>query len=99
MSSLPLFKSDDQSLSLMQTRWKSQLDPVISNEIVSGQLLPNVSLINGVTIINHKLGRALIGWFVTDQNAVANIYRSKPKNDTTLTLTSDAAVVVSLWVF
>lgn len=41
----------------------------------------------------------MIGWMLVDQDTLANIYRSKPKNDTTLTLTSDAACVVSLWVF
>lgn len=100
MVNLPLFqKLSDQSFSLMQTKWKSILDVFLGQEILDGNLLSNIPLINGITIINHKLGRKMIGWQIVDQDALASIYRSKPKNDTTLTLTSSAACNISLWVF
>lgn len=99
MSQLPLFKSDDQSLSLLQTKWKSVLDPVLAIPILGGVQLKSISLKAGETVINHLLGRMQQGWFLTDQNASASIYRSKPLNDKTLSLTSSAAVIVSLWVY
>lgn len=83
----------------MQTKWKSILDALLGQEILDGNLLTNVALINGATVINHKLGRKMIGWMIVDQDSLASIYRSKPKNDTTLTLTSSAICNISLWVF
>lgn len=97
---LPLYnKANDQTFIQMQTAWKSQLDPVLANPLVDGILLKNVALDNGETQINHLLGRKPLGWFLVDQNAAASIYRAQPMTILTLTLFSDSAVTVSLWVF
>lgn len=79
--------------------WAQTLNPIVGNPILSGKTLTKIQLINGTTIINHGLGRLMQGWFITDQNALASIYRSTPLNDSTLTLTSSAIVTVNLWVF
>lgn len=84
---------------LAQTQWASQLNPLIKNQLTQGILLTNISLINGVSVINHLLGRMQVGWLITDLNAAAIIYRSQPLNDKTLTLTSDAACVANIWMF
>jgi len=86
-------------LPLMQTQWAQQIDPVLTNILVSGQYLPEVQLINGVTVVNHKLSRKMQGFLICGQNAAANIYYSQPFNDINLTLTSNAVVTVNLWVF
>lgn len=86
-------------LSDMQTQWAQQIDPVLANLMVRGQYLPNVLLINGVTVVNHKLSRKMQGYQICGQNAIADIIFSQPFNDKTLTLTSNAAVTVNLWVF
>lgn len=96
---LPIFQTNIRELSLMQTQWSSLIKPVIDAPINNGVLLPGVVLISGVTVVNHLLGRKLQGWQLTDTNAAATIYRSQPKSDKTLTLTSNAAVTVDLWVF
>lgn len=83
----------------METKWKSILDPVIANNLNNVSILTEVSLINGVTVINHRLGKLLQGWFLLDINGAATIYRSAPFSTTTLTLTSNAAVVVDVGVF
>ena len=83
-------------------RWASILNPVIANPITQGNLLKDVSLSNGTTIVNHKLGKDLSGWFVVGINGVATIYDNQASNQTpnlTLSLTSNAAVIVNLWVF
>lgn len=85
--------------SLQTTRWKSLLDPILANPLNNVSILENVALINGATTINHFLGRQMQGWFITDINGAATIYRSQPMNDKTLTLTSNAAVTVNLGVF
>ncbi len=100
--SLPKFKSDDQSLSLLQTAWASQLDPVLKNALVNGNLLKNVALVSGANVVNHKLGRNLQGYLITRQRASASIYDTQDVNPTpalTLTLNSSAAVTVDLYCF
>lgn len=96
---LPIFQTKDNSLSLMQTRWASQLNPLLANPANNASILKGISLTIGSNVINHKLGHILQGWQIVDIDGVANIYRSAAKNDLTLTLTSDADVTVDLVVF
>ncbi len=85
-------------LEQMAVNWAQALDPIIANPLVQGQMI-SASLINGVTTVNHRLGRKMQGWYLVDINAAAMIYRSQPLNNLTLTLTSNAAAQVTLWVF
>jgi hypothetical protein len=99
---LPFFQTAIQELSLLQTKWKSILDPVISQASVQSIILPNVPLKNGTTVVNHLLGRKLVGWKVIRQRASASIYDTQDSNQTpnlTLVLVSSAAVSVDLEVF
>jgi len=89
-------------LAKMQTTWAQQLNPVISNELLQGQLLTNISLINGNNVVNHKLGRKLIGWFIVGINAPATIYDTQSTNQSpqlTLDLVSSADCLCNMWVF
>lgn len=90
-------------LQAMQTTWATALDPVISNPIVNGLLLQEQSLTTGANIINHKLGRKLVGWYVTRMRGVAaSIYDTQDNNQTpqlTLNLNASTPVVCDLWVF
>lgn len=97
MANLPL-KLD---LPQMQAQWAAALNPVIANAITSGIQLTGVKLANGTTIINHRLGRKMRGWFVTDIDGAATLYKPEtaPFNETTLTLVSSAAVTANLWVY
>ncbi len=96
---LTQFQSDDRNFQLMQNSWASSLNPVLSNPIVNGFVLPNLVLVTGANTINHRLGRMMQGWIVTDQNGAATVYRSAPLNNLTLTLTASAGITVSLYVF
>lgn len=90
------------NLPQMQTTWATQLDPIVINPLVKGQLLTGVELSTGVNAINHKLGRKLQGWIVVGIDGVAEIYdtqRTNQMQQLTLNLTSDADVTVNLWVF
>lgn len=96
---LPSFIFKDKELTLLQSGWAAQLNPLLADPTNNGFVLTGVVLSVGDNVINHKLGRKLQGWIVTDQNAGGSIYRSAPKNNLTLTLTSDADVTIDLWVF
>ncbi len=101
MAQLPLIKLPDPQAMDMETKWKAILDPVIATPISNGLLLTNINLVVGATIINHKLGRMMQGWIITDitDNIGAQIYKSAPLNDKTLTLTSAISTKIALWVF
>lgn len=93
-----------QGLPLQQTQttWATKLDPVISSPLLQGQLLQSVHLISGITIVNHGLGRKLVGWLIVGVDGAATIYDNQAANQMpqlTLSLTSNADVTASLWVF
>jgi len=96
---LPYIQSIDPVLNLLQTKWRSQLNPILAIPMLDGLQLTDVRLVTGVNVINHKLGRKQIGWIVTDTNANEGVYRTEPLNDVNLTLTATGNVTVSLWVY
>lgn len=96
---LPILKSDDQTFMLMQSRWSSEINPLLSKPIIKGLALKDVSLLVGDNNINHLLQDMQQGYLITNQNASANIYRSKPFDERILTLNSDAVVKIDLWVY
>ena len=95
MANLPLNLPQSQR----DTRWKSIIDPLLSNPMTNMSILPNVSLVTGVNVINHGLQQMQQGWVVTDIQGSATVYRSAPFNNLTLTLTASAPVVMSIAVF
>lgn len=96
---LPIFQGGSKEFSLLQTNWAQQLNPLITNPMLQGNLLKGLALLTGANVINHRLSRKLQGWWVVDQDGVANFYRSAAKNDVTLTLTASANVNIDLYVF
>lgn len=89
-------------LPMMQTKWASILNVLLSNPSLSSSILRNVSLANGTTVVNHKLGRPLQGWRIVGINGAATVYDSQASNQTpalTLVLVSSAAVIANLEVF
>jgi hypothetical protein len=92
---LPLNLPDSQ----METKWKSILDPILQNPLNSVNILTNIQLVNGKNTINHLLGRVQQGWFLTDIQGAATIYRLSPFNNLTLVLMSNAEVVCNIGVF
>lgn len=90
------------NLPQMQNTWAQQLNPIIANPIISGNILQNVVLAVGSNVINHKLGKKLQGWYIVRKRGSADIYDTQDSNQMpqlTLTLTSDAVVTVDLAVF
>lgn len=92
---LPLIKDPD----LMQAKWKSILDPVLAKAFLSGQILSSIKVVSGNNVINHRLGRQMQGWILSDIDSNVQVFRSAPFNDLTLTLTSSGSAVLNLLVF
>ena len=99
---LPIYKSEDNSLTLLQTAWATQLNPVLGLPQSSGVILKSISLTAGDNTIDHRLGRDLQGWQLIRIRAAATIYDKQDSNQLksrTLVLNSSAPVVVDLFVF
>lgn len=87
---------------LANPKWAASLNPLLGNPIVNGSLLSGVVLKTGANVINHGLGRKLLGYLVTLNNAAATFYDSQETNqrpELTLILNSSAPATVSLYVF
>jgi hypothetical protein len=97
MAKLP----QNQTLAQLQSKWPAQLNPVLANLLVNGQLLTDQVLNNGTTVINHKMGAPLNGWFLVSPQGAALVYQAsqQPNPTLTLTLVSDAAITTGIWVF
>lgn len=96
-------QSSDAVLNRVQDNIAKQVNPALKSRLSNGILLIGVVIgVSGVAV-NHKLGRKLLGWFVTDQNANAVVWRSDyaaPVNaQAVLNLSASAVVTVNLWVF
>ena len=84
----------------MQSTWSALLNPLLANLLMQGNKISNVSLVANTNLtINHLLGKTQTGWIITDQSAAANVSRSQPFNDLTLTLVASADCTISLWVY
>lgn len=98
-STLPQFQSDDKDFQLMQNKWGSLLNPLLSKAILNGEVVSSVELAVGNTVVNHRLGRKPQGWMITDIDAASTIYRSAAFSELTLTLNSSAAATADIYVF
>lgn len=86
----------------MQPLWASQLNPVLANLLVQGQLLTGIKLLAGANTFNHQLGRTLVGWMVVGIDAASTVYdlqSTNPNKGLTLMLNSSAPCTANIWVF
>lgn len=87
---------------LANPKWAATLNPLLGNPIVNGSLLQGVVLKTGTNVINHGLGRKLMGYMVVLCNAAATFYDNQEENqrpELTLALVSSAPATVSIYVF
>jgi hypothetical protein len=88
----------DQQINRLQDNVADVLGKITPIALLDGVSVTAV-LANGSNVVTHKLGRTPKGWFLTDLNASATIYRSATFSSTTITLTASAACSVVLWIF
>lgn len=89
------------TLAALQTQWAQQLNPVISNVLINGQLLKSIPLVIGTNVINHGLQRNLQGWFLVSPRGSAVVYQAaqQPNGTLSLTVVASAAITTDMWVF
>jgi hypothetical protein len=79
--------------------WAQVLSPIINAPLNNVQIISNYSFKTGKNVLNHGLGKLMLGWFILDPQGLGTLYRSAPFTTTTLTLTSSADFTASLGVF
>lgn len=101
MANLPIFNSDNKDLMLMQTSWKSVINPLLSNPVNQVFVIKDIKLITGNNTINHLQGRALNGYVVLRmKDAFAQIYEvDSPLPKLTIVLNASADTTINLGVF
>jgi hypothetical protein len=104
MPQLPQFQSSDQNFQLMQNRWGSILNPIVTRSQNQSIILKKIQLFaaSNPNIINHLLQQPLQGWKIVRQRAAASIYDSQDTNSSpqlTLYLQTSADVLIDLEVF
>lgn len=87
---------------LANPRWASELNPIVENPLVNGQLLTGIKITTGANVINHGLGRKLQGYIVVMNSASATYWDSQLTNQMaqlTLILNASGPATISLYVF
>lgn len=112
---LPIIKNENQDFQLMQSKWSSELNPLLANPMSVGHLLSSVPLVSGSNVVNHGLGSKLQGWMTVRRRQwlssgtptvydVSDIQDSNGMPGLTLTLyctqgTLSNPVLIDLWVY
>lgn len=99
---LTQFQNDDRVFQMMQNSWATELNPLLTNTSLKSIILPNVVLVTGSNMVNHRLGRKLQGWRIIRQRSAASFYDTQDSNQSpqlTLVLVSSTSVSIDLEVF
>ena len=99
---LNTFNSQSQELNRMMDNLDLALNPVFNNEILDSNIVQSVALKIGTNVVNHKLGRAPIGWFSVRKRSPANLSDLQDTNKTpqlNYLIVSDAIAVVDIYFF
>lgn len=97
---MPAPLSSNLPWELANNLWAQSLNTVMLNPLLQGKIITAISLLATTPlVINHGLGRTLVGWLLTDNTANAVVWRTSPINSQTITLEASATTTISLWVF
>lgn len=87
---------------LANPKWAASLNPLLSNPLVNGILLPAIAIATGDNTINHGLGEKLQGYIVVMNSAGVTFFdkqSTNPRPQLTLVLNASGAATISLYVF
>lgn len=98
---IPLIQMDDYKIQQVQQNIVSFLNQFSNIQILDGTLLQSVSITAAsMKNIQHKLGRAYVGYIVTNKNANAGQWvGDTSEKDIYLKLRTSADCTVDIWVF
>lgn len=97
--------SDDGRIESLQNSLENTLRAIEDCPLLDGHLLKDIELANGDNEIEHKLGRSIMGWFITrHRETPSDIIEKETDNDnldSILLLNSSVGttITVDIWVF
>jgi hypothetical protein len=96
----------EDTVESIQNNLENSFRSVEACPLLDGHLLEDIELPNGITDVDHKLGRELKGWFLTRTRNLAGgdiCDKQSLHNETDkilrLSSTYAATITVDLWVF
>lgn len=92
-------QSNNRDLMQVQDAVDQVLKPVLTNQLLNGVLIPNLSLTTTPVKFSHLLGRQPLGWFLVDDISGAAIYRTAWDARTISLRTTSGTNTISIWVF
>ena len=98
---LRIIGTRDSELNQVQQNMQLWAQPFTSCSILNGILLQGIELLAGQdNVVEHKLNRTIVGWFVSRPKANATVWEvvgALPAKN--LTLQTSADTTVDLWIF
>lgn len=95
-------QTQDRNINQLQSNILTQLNAIVKNPLINGNILTEQALLTGSNTLNHGLNRTIQGWFIVRLRSSASIFDTQDSNPTpnlTLLLTSSANVVADVFVF
>ena len=95
-------QSKDDSVNRIQKNIKAALNPVLDLPFSAGVHKKDVAITTSDTLVDHGLGRNMVGYFVTKQDADTSIFVSSTSNDIPqfqVILKSGATVTADIFFF
>jgi hypothetical protein len=91
-------RTDNRNLMQLQDNIASVVETLRTCPFLDGTAVSAIVLKSGANVINHLLDRQPQGYFLTDINASATVYRSA-WDVKTITLVASTNTTVSFWVY
>lgn len=98
MKAFRKINTNNWELDQVQTNVEQVLTPIATIPQNDGAAIRQVKLLTGINRIAQPLTRKPLGWYVTDKDTTADIYRSA-WDSRTVTLVTDNDVTVDIWIF
>lgn len=101
---LKKYRAEDDNMNQFQDSLEGTLQPLLSSDVLYGNLIKDVTLASGDNTISHLLGKPYQGYIVVKRSAAVDIYDKSADTDNkfkdrNLILNSSGAATVSLYIF
>jgi len=94
-------RQESEEVDRIQDQLKQNFDNLSDVSFLTGSFKKNVSLINGVTNVEHGLNKQYQGYIVTRITADTNVWETATNTlkDKYIILNASAAATVDIWFF
>ena len=90
--------SEDKDTQTIQINLKQYFQQFTDLTFLKGRAVNDIEVTTSTVVVDHKLGRQPIGWFIVDKSASGDVWRTA-WNDKTITLDSSATTTINIWIY